>query len=220
MSSYHRRLTRSVKAYRRAQAKARQERIKSAVEQVKRGPLRRRGRQFATASVLVRPDILDSAESMTPFMNVLIDADNKALRAARDSYDLVEAEAHARWVAESLADIAYKERHPDPRRRYHPDLPTEMFSALELSRICAAWDRHTAGAWELTPQIGKAAAGDFSAMSEVLELVGEPEMARRIQRCITFGWNRKYHPKPEGMPQWHQPNRVATRAQEEASNTR
>lgn len=205
MSSYQRDLSRRVKAYRRSQAKARQERIKSAVERVKRGPLRRRDSQFAAASVLVPLNILDSAESMTPFMNALIDADNKALRAARDSYDPVEAEGHARWVEESLADVEYKERHPDPRCRYYPDLPTEMFSALELSRISAAWDRHTAGAWELTVAIRKAAAGDFSAMTQVLELLGEPEMARRVQWCIEWGWKRKYHPKPDGMPQWHRP---------------
>lgn len=200
-SSYQRRLMRRVKVYRRSQAKARQGAVKNAVEQEQRwGFARHRDRCGAARSAFVPPGITDSVESMTLFMSALIDDDNAALAAARVAYDSVEAEADARWVAEAFADIEYKERHPDPRCRYYPDLPVEMFSALELSRISAAWDQHTSGNWEITLPMRRAAGGDFRAMVTVLEELRQPEMAGRILACIRFGWERKYAPKPVGMP--------------------
>lgn len=200
-SSYQKRLMQRVKAYRRSQAKARQGAVKNAVEQERRwGPTRYRDSYGAVSSVFVPPGITDSAESMTPFMNALITADNADRAAARDSYDPCEDHADARWVAEAFADIEYKEHHPDPKCRYYPDLPTEMFSALELSRISVAWNQHTAEKWELTLPMRRAACGEFRNMATVLELLGQHEMADRIRWCIKFGWERKYDPKPVGMP--------------------
>ena len=196
-SSYQKRLKRRVKVYRRSHARARQDAVKSAVEQEQGwGFARHRDRCGAASSVFVPPGITDSVESMTLFMNTLIDDDNAARAAARVAYDSAKAEVDARWVAEAFADIEYKERHPDPRCRYYPDLPTEMFSALELSRISAAWDQYTSGGWELTLPMRRAAGGEFRAMVTVLEELGQPEMAGRILGCIRFGWERKYAPKP------------------------
>ncbi len=202
-SSYQRRLSRRVRAYRRSQAKARQDVCSRAVEQERLwGPRRHRGGGGAARSLFVPLGITDSVESMTPFMNALIDDDNAARAAARVGYDSVGAEADARWVAEAFADIDYKQHHPDPRCRYYPDLPIEMFRALELSRISEAWNQRTSGDWELTLPMRRAAGGEFRSMVTVLEELGQPEMAERIRWCIRFGWERKYDPKPAGMPDW------------------
>ncbi|TEA09186.1 hypothetical protein [Mycobacteroides salmoniphilum] len=75
-----------------------------------------------------------------------------------------------------------KHRSPDPRVRFHPELPEWQFTAAERARVHAAWVTATAaGGWEVTRAIKAAARGQMKAGAQVLEWLGESELASRAR---------------------------------------
>lgn len=74
-----------------------------------------------------------------------------------------------------------KRRHPDPRVRLHPELSHDVFTAEERARVHRAWTEATAGDWDMIPAMGNAAEGSLPAGAQVLDWLGEVELAARAR---------------------------------------
>lgn len=203
MASYPKELQRRVKDYRRKHAAARTMLITEALASARRHVVQ-------AAPILISPGVMDSLETLTPCVDAIFAADER--RSAMAAFwDAEERQAVARRIAEDQADIEYKQHHPDPRVRYYPDLPIELYTALELNRIYSSWTQHTRGTWEITLTIEKAAAGDFWSIAQVLDLLRENELGDRLRRCAELGWKAKYDdkPDPDWIADWY-PNALST----------
>lgn len=101
--------------------------------------------------------------------------------AGRDPQQLLRAfERTADAVVTRLDDC--KRRNPDPRVRFHPELPWGLFSADERVRVHTAWVAATSsGVWEVTQAIVAASRGQMKDGAQVLDWLGEPELANRAR---------------------------------------